>query len=113
MSEEQVFKESGGAIFFYFAECLIDAALKLGLDAEISKKLVRQALYGAACLIQDKSLEEIIVLKNDVTSKGGTTEAALKVLNKNNELEVLLKKTLSNCLKNEDLLKNKTRGKRR
>jgi pyrroline-5-carboxylate reductase len=70
---------SGPAYVFYFAECLIQAAQKLGLPEDAATKLVLQTLYGASkmALESGKPLSE---LRQAVTTKGGTTEAGLRVL---------------------------------
>lgn len=69
---------SGPAYFFLFTECLIDAAVGLGLPRQDAELLVKQTLLGSAQLVDvsDKSPSE---LRLSVTSKGGTTEQALKV----------------------------------
>lgn len=71
---------SGPAYVFRIMEALEAAALALGFNQEDAKQLTRQTTLGAARLAmahQDKGLSE---LRAQVTSKGGTTEAALKVL---------------------------------
>lgn len=77
---------SGPAYYFLFAEELIKAAAQLGLPENIAKELVLQTAKGAALLAcdadkQGKSLES---LRRNVTSPGGTTEAALKVFAEGN-----------------------------
>lgn len=70
---------SGPAYLFYFAESLIAAGKKIGFNAAEAEKLVRQTLRGASLLLAstDSSAAE---LRRQVTSKGGTTEAAFDVL---------------------------------
>lgn len=69
---------SGPAYFYLFAESLIDAAVGLGLTRKNAEILVKQTMLGAAHLMNgsDKSPAE---LRRNVTSKGGTTEQAVKV----------------------------------
>jgi len=67
---------SGPAYFFYLAECLAEAAQSEGLDPEVSVRLAAQTLYGAGKLLFESG-ESAAVLRARVTSKGGTTEAAL------------------------------------
>ena len=69
---------SGPAYFFLFVEALIEAGIKIGLSHEISYELVLQTLIGSGKLIREsgKAPSE---LKTMVTSKGGTTAAALQV----------------------------------
>ncbi len=73
---------SGPAYYFLLMELMIKAAEELGLPGNIAKALVLQTAKGAALLAEqaDKKGETIAKLRQKVTSPGGTTEAALKVL---------------------------------
>jgi pyrroline-5-carboxylate reductase len=73
---------SGPAYVFYFAECLIDAAEKLGLPRDAATLLVKQTVYGAARLALE-SEQSLAQLRTAVTTKGGTTEAGLRALDAN------------------------------
>lgn len=66
----------------------------MGIDENLSKLFVKQTMLGAYHLINnsDKNLEELI---NDVASKGGTTEAALKTFEDNNFKGILQKGILN------------------
>ena len=68
---------------FLFCEELIKAAVQLGLPESIAKELVLQTAKGSALLAcdADKQGKSLELLRRNVTSPGGTTEAALKVLN--------------------------------
>ncbi|MFH0948229.1 MAG: pyrroline-5-carboxylate reductase [Elusimicrobiota bacterium] len=70
---------SGPAYIFYIAEIMRYTAEKLGLTKDVSKKLVYQTLFGASKMLVLSDAEPEI-LRQKVTSKGGTTEAAFKVL---------------------------------
>lgn len=70
---------SGPAYLFYFAECLIGAAVQSGLPQNSAADLVAQTLFGAAKLLRESG-EKAETLRAKVTSPGGTTEAALKVM---------------------------------
>ncbi len=70
---------SGPAYVFYFMECLIRAALDHGLDEEMAQTLVMHTLLGSSELAF-LSEEPINMLRRNVTSPGGTTEAALECL---------------------------------
>ena len=70
---------SGPAYYFLVMEAMQDAAHKLGLTADESRLLVLQTAFGAAKLALE-SEDDAGVLRQRVTSKGGTTEAALKIL---------------------------------
>ncbi len=71
---------SGPAYVFYFIEALRDAARTLGFSGEQARLLAIETVVGAAALAAD-SAEDVAVLRQRVTSKGGTTEAALNSLN--------------------------------
>ena len=67
---------SGPAYVFYFIEAMQQAALELGLNAEQGKQLALATFAGAAQLAV-QSTEPVSLLRERVTSKGGTTYAAL------------------------------------
>jgi pyrroline-5-carboxylate reductase len=72
---------SGPAYVFWFMEQLAASAEKLGLPEDVSRKLALHTVLGAAKLAaaSDRSPAE---LRQQVTSKGGTTEAALQVFDR-------------------------------
>jgi pyrroline-5-carboxylate reductase len=67
---------SGPAYVFYFVEAMVQAAEEMGLTAEQGKQLALATFSGASALAQ-ASAEPPSVLRERVTSKGGTTHAAL------------------------------------
>lgn len=69
---------SGPAYVFWFIEQLAAAAVKLGIAPEEALKLAKHTVFGAARLAME-SAETPETLRKNVTSKGGTTEAALQV----------------------------------
>jgi len=70
---------SGPAYVFYFVEAMMQAAVEMGLTAEQGKALALGTFAGATALA-DASDEPPHVLRERVTSKGGTTYAALTSL---------------------------------
>jgi pyrroline-5-carboxylate reductase len=70
---------SGPAYFFLFMEALEAAAQARGLPAEVAHRLTLETAYGAAQMARD-SKDPLATLREQVTSKGGTTAAALEVL---------------------------------
>jgi len=72
---------SGPAYFFLLMESLVKAAGSLGIGQRIAKELVLQTGVGAS-MLQHSTNVSPSVLRARVTSKGGTTEAALKVFKK-------------------------------
>jgi pyrroline-5-carboxylate reductase len=73
---------SGPAYVFYFIEALARAGTELGLTAGQARQLAVQTFVGAAHLAADSS-EPLATLRANVTSKGGTTAAALSWLEAN------------------------------
>jgi pyrroline-5-carboxylate reductase len=70
---------SGPAYVFFFIEAMQQAALEMGLNEEQARRLAVQTFLGAARLAA-ASPEPASVLRERVTSKGGTTAAALASL---------------------------------
>jgi pyrroline-5-carboxylate reductase len=70
---------SGPAYVFYFVEAMMQAAVDMGLSADQGKQLALATFAGATSLAQ-ASTEAPEVLRERVTSKGGTTYAALMSL---------------------------------
>lgn len=70
---------SGPAYVFYVAEALIEAGVHLGLPRATASQLVAQTLVGSSDLLKQTG-EHPAVLRENVTSPGGTTAAALRVL---------------------------------
>ena len=71
---------SGPAYFFYVMQAIHDAAVGEGLDAQTARLLTLETALGAARLAVE-STEDPGTLQKQVTSPGGTTEAAIRVLN--------------------------------
>jgi pyrroline-5-carboxylate reductase len=70
---------SGPAYVFYLAECLAAAGRDAGLPATLAEELARHTVVGAGLMLRDRP-EKPDVLRQKVTSPGGTTAAALSVL---------------------------------
>lgn len=70
---------SGPAYVYYFMEAMIQAGMKAGLPYELSENLTIQTVFGAAkMVIETKGSPK--TLRENVTTPGGTTMAAIKVL---------------------------------
>ena len=82
------FSGSGPAYIFEIARILIDKMCEMGVDREISQKMIKQTFFGASKLMveSDKSPEE---LRNTVTSKNGVTYEALNVFNEKGLDEII------------------------
>lgn len=70
---------SGPAYFFLLAEAMAQAGVGLGLPADTARRLSIATLHGAG-LLAHGSDGDLARLRAEVTSKGGTTEAALRTL---------------------------------
>jgi len=70
---------SGPAYIFYVVEAMIEAGVVLGMPRTTATELVVQTLYGAATMIKETG-QHPTVLREQVTSPGGTTAAALREL---------------------------------
>lgn len=70
---------SGPAYVFYVVEAMIEAGVVLGLPRSTATELVVQTLFGAATMIKETG-QHPTVLREQVTSPGGTTAAALRQL---------------------------------
>jgi pyrroline-5-carboxylate reductase len=70
---------SGPAYFFLFMEALEAAARERGLPADVAQRLTIETAFGAAQMARNGA-EPLATLREQVTSKGGTTAAALAVL---------------------------------
>jgi pyrroline-5-carboxylate reductase len=70
---------SGPAYVFYIAQAMTQAGVNLGLPPATARQLALATLRGSAALAQDCG-EDLDALREQVTSKGGTTYAAMTVL---------------------------------
>ena len=89
---------SGPAYFFFLTEILSKVGEKFGLSKKDSLEFSSSTFVGSATLF-DKTKLSISKLRDNVTSPGGTTEAALKILKHKDEgLEKLIEKTVENAI---------------
>lgn len=70
---------SGPAYLFLVAESMVEAAVQMGLTRDVATDMVVQTLYGSATLLKESG-EHPTILRERVTSPGGTTAAALRTL---------------------------------
>jgi pyrroline-5-carboxylate reductase len=74
---------SGPAYFYYLIESLGNAGTQLGLPADVAAKLALFTARGASAMAVQSEVD-VIKLRQQVTTPGGTTEAAMEVLNAGN-----------------------------
>ncbi|MCD1127236.1 pyrroline-5-carboxylate reductase [Jinshanibacter sp. LJY008] len=72
---------SAPAYFFLFMEAMQNESERLGFEPETARLLVQQAALGAAKMVVNNPQLDIATLRQQVTSKGGTTAEALRVFN--------------------------------
>lgn len=85
---------SGPAYVFLLAEALAEAGAAAGLPGPLAAKLARETVAGAGELLHRSALPPV-VLRENVTSPGGTTAAALAVLMADNGLKPLLREAVA------------------
>jgi pyrroline-5-carboxylate reductase len=85
---------SGPAYVFLLVEAMAAAGAKLGLSAEMAMQLARATVMGSGELLR-QSVEPAAQLRVNVTSPGGTTAAALKVLMADDGIQQVFDKALA------------------
>jgi pyrroline-5-carboxylate reductase len=70
---------SGPAYVYYLVEAMVDAAILLGMARGAALEMVTQAVYGAATMLRERG-EHPVILREAVTSPGGTTISAIREL---------------------------------
>jgi pyrroline-5-carboxylate reductase len=89
---------SGPAYVFLLIETLAKAGMAVGLPEDLAMRLARATVAGSGELARQSS-EPAATLRENVTSPGGTTRAALDVLMARNGLEALMKKAVAAATK--------------
>jgi pyrroline-5-carboxylate reductase len=85
---------SGPAYVFHVVECLARAGAAAGLPPELAERLARATVAGAGALLAESPLPAS-TLRENVTSPGGTTAAALAVLMAADGLDPLMRKAVA------------------
>ncbi len=85
---------SGPAYVFHLVEAMTEAGIAEGLSPEAAGALARATVAGAGELLH-RAPEDAATLRRNVTSPGGTTEAALKVLMADDGLGALMEKAIA------------------
>jgi pyrroline-5-carboxylate reductase len=86
---------SGPAYVFYLAECLAEAGVAEGLPPAVAGRLARATIEGAGALLAALPEATAAKLRADVTSPGGTTEAALAELKGGEALTKLIARAVA------------------
>jgi pyrroline-5-carboxylate reductase len=90
---------SGPAYVFLLVEALAAAGVAAGLKPDLAQRLARTTVSGAGALLSAWPERGAETLRRDVTSPGGTTEAALKVLMAANALQPLMTRAVKAAAK--------------
>jgi pyrroline-5-carboxylate reductase len=85
---------SGPAYVFLLVEALADAAVAEGLSRPLAERLARATVAGSGALL-DADASPAAILRRNVTSPHGTTEAALKILMAKNGLSPLMRRAVA------------------
>jgi len=93
---------SGPAYVFYLAESMIQAGINLGLDPYDASILTNTTLKGAVVLMEEMN-ESPELLRRRVTSPGGTTEEAFKVLEKKKVKEAIIEAIAAAAKRSKEL----------
>ena len=72
---------SGPAYVYFLVEAMVDAAILLGVPRNTALEMVTQAVFGAATMLRESG-EHPVILREAVTSPGGTTISAIRELEK-------------------------------
>ncbi len=93
---------SGPAYAFYVAEIMAKAGVDMGLSEGDAVALTNRTLLGAARMLTETG-EPAAKLRKDVTSPGGTTEAALRSMEKNSVPDHVAQAILAACARSKEL----------
>ena len=93
---------SGPAYVFYLIEAMIEGGIESGLDHARASILAIETVKGAALLLEQLN-ESPELLRRKVTSPGGTTEAAIKVLDNANVKQNIIKAILAAVKRSKEL----------
>lgn len=86
---------SGPAYFFLFTELMTEVGVEMGLAPDVAQKLSVQTCLGAGQLASD-SEDSLDLLREKVTSPGGTTQAAIKRF-QSDDLKSIIRNAMQDC----------------
>ena len=100
---------SGPAYFYYLVECLRNAGTSLGLPAEVAAKLALHTAHGASVMALQSELD-VVELRQRVTTKGGTTEAAMATLDAGHFEQLIDSAITAATLRGRELAEHETQS---
>ncbi|RLB83398.1 MAG: pyrroline-5-carboxylate reductase [Deltaproteobacteria bacterium] len=93
---------SGPAYCFYLVEAMIEAAVTLGISPEKAAEMTAATLKGSMILLEHQAITAK-ELRRKVTSPGGTTEAAIKVLDDNSVKQTIIQAVTAAAQRSKEL----------
>jgi len=93
---------SGPAYFFLLAEAMIEACILLGLSRDVATELIVQTMLGSAKMLRDTGMHPV-ELREMVTSPGGTTIAAIRILEETGVRAAFLNAIDAACTRSAEL----------
>lgn len=96
---------SAPAYFFLFMEAMQAEAIKQGFDTDTARQLVQQSALGAAEMVVANPTTELSTLREQVTSKGGTTAEALRTFNEHQLSDIVAKAMQAAVIRAEEMEK--------
>lgn len=94
---------SGPAYVFYLAEAMARAAVRQGIDEAAADAIVRSVLHGSAALLAGEAGKPPAELRAAVTSKGGTTAAAIGVMDAKGMMDAMSEAVAAGTRRGEEL----------
>ena len=98
MNDVTAVSGSGPAYLLYFIECFVESAIDIGIDKELATSLVIETIYGTAQLVSNSGISAS-ELRRDVTSPGGTTEAALRIFMDDEKFKKIISNAVASAKK--------------
>ncbi len=93
---------TGPAYVFHTMEAMISSGVEMGIPPEMAQRLVLQTVFGAAQLAMDSDLNPT-TLREAVTSRGGTTDAAISYLEEHHYTRLVIEAILAAMDRSKDL----------
>ena len=93
---------TGPAYVFHTMEAMIQSGIEMGMSSEMAERLVLHTVFGSAMLAKESDLDPTS-LREAVTSRGGTTDAAISHLEENGYTRLVVKAILAAMDRSEEL----------
>ncbi|WP_109078199.1 pyrroline-5-carboxylate reductase [Aggregatibacter kilianii] len=94
---------SSPAYFFQILEAMQQGLIQMGLGEMQARELVQQAMLGAAKMVVENPQLDLATLRQNVTSKGGTTAAALEVFNQRQFNDIVQQAMLACVVRSKEM----------